>query len=109
MPWPRYGVTSGVRVKAASPACAAAMTQKYRVRRLIVIFLKINARLWIEVPARCDNGSMRRVALAFFLFLTAALAANVKLSLKDGTFKLDIGGQSRRQEQKEGKRHPPHA
>ena len=31
---------------------------------------------------------MRRIALALFLFATAALAANVKLYLKDGTFQL---------------------
>ncbi len=31
---------------------------------------------------------MRRIALAFFVLLAVALAANVKLYLKDGTFQL---------------------
>src|SRR5581483_7689536 len=31
---------------------------------------------------------MRRIALSFFVFLAVALAANVKLYLKDGTFQL---------------------
>lgn len=37
---------------------------------------------------RCDNEVMRRIALALLLLATAAVAANIKLYLKDGTFQI---------------------